>query len=132
MQSNAKHGQACGRSGTRAAGALATHHVDELSEADIAIMGSRRSFWMVLNAQHIQCRGEHTGTCAIIQIDVCDLDIFWQRGGIDCIIVILSADLNATCAPNVRQMVVMHCRSAGSSLCLLDYRVCHGNPKPTQ
>ena len=52
---------------------------------------------MVLNRHGSLLSVHHTSTCAIIQVDVCHLHTFRQCLGIYGIVVILCADLNASC-----------------------------------
>ena len=76
---------------------LSCHHVDILLEADITIMRPWGSFWVVLYAHSLACSTEQARTGPIIQVDMCDLNIIWERCGIHSIVMVLGRDLHTTC-----------------------------------
>mmetsp|Transcript_21341 Transcript_21341/g.53757 ORF Transcript_21341/g.53757 Transcript_21341/m.53757 type:complete len:458 (-) Transcript_21341:84-1457(-) len=52
---------------------------------------------MVLDAERLHGGVHHAGAGAIVEVDVCHLHTLGQRGGVDRKVMVLRADLDATC-----------------------------------
>ena len=57
-------------------------------------MRTGRGLRMILHAEDGQFLVSHSLDSVVVQIDVADFDIFWQRLRIDCETVILGGDRN--------------------------------------
>lgn len=77
--------------------ALLLQHGDELLEADISVVRAGGSLRVVLDAHCLLRAAQHAGARAIVQVDVRDLDVRRQLVRVHRVVVVLCADLNASC-----------------------------------
>src|SRR3974377_1120113 len=71
------------------------HHVGELREQVMGIVGAGRRFRMVLHAEERQILVAQTLVGVIVQVQMCDFDVARrERVGIDTKTVILSGDFD--------------------------------------
>jgi hypothetical protein len=71
---------------------LSIDQLHELLEKITGVVWAGRGFGMILHAENRKLFVAHSLDCAVIEIDVCDFDLFWQRFGIDCKPMILRGD----------------------------------------
>ena len=73
---------------------------------------------MILNGHCPLSWVHHASACAIIQVDVGDLDPLREGAGVDCIVVILGADLNAPCSERTSDGMAKLPRQSATELML--------------
>src|SRR5262245_26724732 len=75
--------------------AMFLHHLEKLFEQVVRVMRPRRRFWMVLNAERRDRAMLQAFTGAVVQVDMCDLDVVQiEAFRIDSEAVILRGDLH--------------------------------------
>ena len=74
---------------------LVLHHLGELSEEIVRIVGAGRCFGVILHAEERQFFVAHAFVGVVVEIDVGDFDVAGgQRFGIDAEAVILGGDFD--------------------------------------
>ena len=68
---------------------LLPDHIHELLKADVGVMGPRGGLRVVLNSHGPLAGVHHSGTCAVIEVDVGDLDIIWEGCWVHSVVVVL-------------------------------------------
>jgi hypothetical protein len=80
--------------------ALGLEHLDVLLEADVGIVGPGGRLGVVLDAHRFHRLAQEARACAVVEVDVCHLHVARERFGVDGVVVVLRADLDAACTGN--------------------------------
>lgn len=87
-----------GDGGLHGACALGLEHVDKLLKAHVRVVGARGRLGMVLDAHGLLGLAQQPRACAVVEIDVSHLHVVRKCGRVDCVVVVLCADLYPACA----------------------------------